>query len=160
MHRVRILGLVLHGFYRRRQGGYVTPRLGDFGHCLTFEDIFPACELLARHELLEWKVIWGAGSASFGTGRISPLGIEVMEGRVRSPLPMLLPHPAAGGTQCGSTVSTDIAHYLHGISSALDCCEAGSADLAEARRRLRELAEHPLVSAMASAPGSPQEPRL
>lgn len=144
---VRDAGLVLHGFYRMRGAPYYTPRLGDFGHSVSFEDIFAACEDLARHGLLEWMTIPGVSAASFGSGRITPLGVEVLEGRASCPLALHLPL-SLGPASLGMGAMPDISRQLHDIADALEHCTGQEDDLAEARRRLARLVEHPLVAAM------------
>src|SRR5690606_17242414 len=84
MKDTELRGIILQCYYDKRRESMFTPDEKDFQEQVTIEDICAISEQLGEHELITWKHIKQFGGISFGMGKITALGIDVVEG-VRSP---------------------------------------------------------------------------
>jgi len=77
--------LLLQKYYERRKDGFTIPTLEEFGGSLSEEDILYGSDQLGQLGLIEWKPLRDGGRLVAGMGRITPHGIEVVEGSAMIP---------------------------------------------------------------------------
>ena len=86
-------GLVLQEFYTKRRDGHIM--IGtDGGQCLEIpgideQELLRISGQLAQYFLIEWQGEEDTfGKPMFGVGKISALGVDVIEGEQKAPLPI------------------------------------------------------------------------
>ncbi|MFN7569895.1 MAG: hypothetical protein ACK5TK_00360 [Betaproteobacteria bacterium] len=162
MKDTELRAIVLRYFYDRRQKGRRYPTEGDFDPPLPLVDIDRIADQLHQHGLIELETTrnhTGSGRL-FGAamGSISAAGIDVVEKIAAPPLPMEWPRSQhvtivdSNGVVVGNNnLLVSIGQALVNLHQAIDAADASAADNAEAKNRLRQLLEHPLVAAIAGA---------
>ena len=80
MKDTKLRGIVLSAFYEQRRGDMYCPTPQEFGGIMTERDLASISEQLGEHGLLNWKSIRYLDGNHTGMGRISALGIDVVEG--------------------------------------------------------------------------------
>jgi hypothetical protein len=86
MKDTEIRWLLLQRYYEKRREGFTIPTLKDFDGKLSEEDILYGSDELGQLGLIEWKSVKDGGRIAAGMGRITPRGVEVVEGEAQSPV--------------------------------------------------------------------------
>ena len=84
MKDTEIRGILLQFYYENRRKPLTRPNPEDFGGTLTDDEILEVSDQLARHQLLDWKPLRAQNRIINGMGKISPFGIDVIEGTARA----------------------------------------------------------------------------
>ena len=147
---------VLRRFYERRRTQSFRWDAADVPKEIAPRDFYLICNLLAQHKLIEWDPFDPDQEEVFGGfGRITPLGIDVLEGMVRSPISIGVtsPLPEASlqpGIQPVASSNLTIPELLKAIESS----EAPDAEKDKARLLLGDFLRNPLISSIGHTPPS------
>jgi hypothetical protein len=154
-------GIILTKFYEERRRARFYPTEGDFDPPIAIGEIDRIADQLEQHGLLDLKTVgcFTGGGRDFhaALGKITAHGIDVIE-KV-SPPPLAIEWVqqknvtivASSGVVVGDNNQVNIGQALVNLQQAIESANAGPAEKAEAKSRLRQLLEHPLVAAIAGA---------
>ena len=154
--------LVLKKYYDRRGEGefeWKTEDFSDMDQSVDFDDqdLYRVCDQLADADLIEWHPLEGNGRILTGYGRIKRGGVDVIEGKAASPVPMHIDqsrhfnirdghHNIIGD---GNVQLTDIT--IGQIARAIDDTTATDEQKKTARSVLKRAFEHPMVNTLVGA---------
>jgi hypothetical protein len=165
MKDIEARGVVLQFLYERRREGFypdrdVSPLFQGSGR----DEFYRVCKQLVDSGLVEWEA-WEVPSErragyewSAHSIRITPAGINAVESEGRSsPLPInfqqiVIQHST--GFQIGDHNSQSIAITFNQILRGIEEADAPTEAKEEAKGRVRELLEHPLVNTVLGAAAS------
>lgn len=155
MKDTELRGIVLQSYYEKRREAMFTPKEEDFQQQITIEDICAISEQLGEHGLITWKAIKNFGGVSFGMGKISAFGIDVVEGAATPDIKVeFVQNKSINITGSSNVIVGDhnqqnISHHIREIVRTIDDSQATPAQKAEAKGLLRKFIEHPMVTAVA-----------
>lgn len=155
MKDTELRGIVLRNYYDKRREAMFTPDEKDFGQGVTIEDICAISEQLGEHKLISWKSIKNFGGVSFGMGRITAFGIDVVEGVATPDIKVEFVQNKSINISDSSNIivgdhnQQNITHHVKEIVRAIDESQATPEEKAEAKSLLRKFIEHPMVTAVA-----------
>jgi hypothetical protein len=154
--------LVLKKYYDRRAEGefqWKTDDFADMDQSWDFkeQDLYRVCEQLADADLIEWHPLEGHGMTITGYGRIKRAGVDVIEGKTTSPVPIHIDqsrhfnirdghHNILGD---GNVQMTDIT--IGQVAQAIDSARASDEQKNQARSILKRAFEHPMVNTLVGA---------
>ncbi|CAK8716865.1 hypothetical protein GCAAIG_06275 [Candidatus Electronema halotolerans] len=159
MRDSELRGYILQYFYeRRREHSLPSPKSVELGVEVTEQDILQICDQLSEKNLLDWQPIKsGLKHSEFtfqGTGRISTLGIDVVEGAVNPVINVEFNRhrntESATGSKGGDhiTCNNNRLTFLW-LIKAIESSDATPQEKEEAKTLFRNFFEHPLVSKIA-----------
>jgi hypothetical protein len=147
--------LLLRGFYEKRRAGWLG--LGvDTGNPLEFDDRIPQGDVvhlavqLGEAGLIEWNpAIDHRGNPFAGVGKITALGIDVIDGTQDSPIPLLIDQSSHiqhinisgqhGGVQVSGAHSSqqqNLTHEIERLVSAINSSNVSAGEKEEAKSKL------------------------
>jgi RIP homotypic interaction motif len=150
-----IRGIVLRAYYDRRRDGEFQWYENDLKNLPKIDrvDLFRACDQLAEHGLINWNPIRLRSGTITGAGKITALGVDVIEGHSHPPDSITLDQSisihGSSNVQVGSHNVQDISIQIEKLVSAIDHSSASDEEKAEAKSRLKKFLEHPLVASIA-----------
>lgn len=161
MKDTEMRAIVLGKFYDNRGQRHWYPTEADIDPPLTLADIDRIADQLQQHGLLDLKSTKnGTGTGRLfhaAMGKITASGIDVVEKTAAPPLPMEWVQQkhvtivGSSGVVVGDNNQVTIGQALVTLQQAIETSNASAAEKAEAKSRLRQLLEHPLVAAIAGA---------
>ena len=152
---------VLRRFYERRRTQSYRWDATDVPQEIEPRDFYLICNLLAEHKLIEWDPFDPEQAEVFGGfGRITALGVDVLEGTVRSPISIgitspLSEVPSQPGIQPVASSNLTIPELLQAIESL----EAPDDEKDKARLLLGDFLRNPLISSIGQEPPPDTRPR-
>lgn len=155
MKDTELRGIVLQCYYEKRREPMFTPQEEDFQEKISLEDICAVSGQLGEHGLITWKAIKSFGGVSFGLGKITALGIDVVEGDVTPDIKVeFVQNKSINITGSSNVIVGDhnkqnISHHITEIARAIEAGQATPEQKAEAKGLLRTFVEHPLVTSVA-----------
>ncbi len=155
MKDTELRGIILRRYYEKRREAMFTPEVGDLQEQVTFEDICAISGQLGEYGLITWKAIRSFGGVSFGLGKITALGIDVVEGVATPDIKVeFVQNKSINITGSSNVIVGDhnkqnISHHITEIARAIEASQATSEQKAEAKNLLRTFVEHPLVTSVA-----------
>jgi hypothetical protein len=155
MKDTELRGIILQCYYEKRREAMFTPEVTDFQEQITLEDICAISEQLGQHGLITWKVIRNFGGVSFGLGKITALGIDVVEGvstpdiKVEFVQNKSINISGSSNVIVGDHNKQNISHHITEIDRAIEASQATPEQKVEAKSLLQTFIEHPLVTAVA-----------
>jgi hypothetical protein len=155
MKDTELRGIVLQCYYDKRRESMFTPKVEDFQEQITLEDICAISGQLDEHGLITWKAIKSFGGVVFGLGKITALGIDVVEGVTAPDIKVeFVQNKSINITGSSNVIVGDhnkqnISHHISEIARAIDASQATHEQKAEAKSLLRKFVENPMVTAIA-----------
>ncbi len=155
MKDTELRGIVLQKYYEKRRGPMFTPKPEDFDEQISFEDILAISGQLGEHGLITWNPIRAVEGVQFGLGKISALGIDVVEGAATPAIKVEFVQNKSVTISGSSNVivgdhnKQSVSHHINEIIRAIDTSQETPEQKAEAKGLLRKFIEHPLVTAVA-----------
>ncbi len=155
MKDTELRGIILRCYYEKRREAMFTPKVGDFQVQVALEDICAISGQLGEHGLITWKSIRSFGGVSFGLGKITALGIDVVEGVVVPDIKVeFVQNKSINITGSSNVIVGDhnkqnIANHITEIARAIEASQATPEQKAEAKSLLRTFVEHPLITSVA-----------
>ncbi|MBK1889330.1 hypothetical protein Undi14_04740 [Undibacterium sp. 14-3-2] len=155
MKDTELRGIVLQNYYDKRREAMFTPNEKDFQQQISIEDICAISEQLGEHRLITWKTIKKFGGVSFGMGKISAFGIDVVEGvatpdiKVEFVQNKSINITGSSNIIVGDNNQQNISHHVQEIVRAIDASQATPEEKSEAKGILKKFIEHPMVTAIA-----------
>ena len=155
MKDTELRGVILGKYYERRRGAIFTPKPEDFIPLIPIEDILAISDQLGEHGLLDWKAIKRIGNITAGLGKITALGIDVVEGAAQSDIKVEFVQTkninvtGSSNVVVGDNNYMTVMQHLSEFARLIDSSSGDPEQKAEAKGLLRQLAEHPLVTAIA-----------
>jgi hypothetical protein len=152
-------GLILRKYYEKRREGWVQWKSEDFTDVdgdFDADDLFRVCNQLGEHGLIEWSGVDDhRGQTVDGRGRISALGVDVIEGNQKAPLAINFDYSqhhvnvsSSSNVQVGSGNIQGVSVHIQGLAEAIDRSKATPGEKEAAKSALRQFLDHPAVSAI------------
>jgi hypothetical protein len=141
-------GIILKKFYERRREGNIIPKPEDFDPPILFEDLYRICEQLGDHDLLSWRNEGSPGELSFGFGKISAYGVDVIENNEKPPIGINLTNISvvhSQGVQIGDSNVQSISNAFDQVISQIENLKVSDEEKKEAKSKLKSFLEHPLT---------------
>ena len=153
-------GLILQKYYDKRRDGFFQWTAEDFKDLpdtIKFDavELFRVCDQLGEHGLIEWQGLYdGKGQTIGGWGKISALGVDVIEGHAKSPISITIDQSQyvivqkSSNVQIGDANIQDVSIQIDKLISAIEQSKASEREKAEAKSLLKKFLEHPLVTSI------------
>jgi hypothetical protein len=150
-------GIVLRRFYERRNensAGLINLTTQDFGDGHSRNELIRICGQLADHDLIrKWGPNMEGGGPNLGHGAISASGVDVIEGTQRAPLGISLNTNnitvvGSQNVQIGDANSQKLSITIGDLISKIDNSEHTASQKEEAKSRLKQLLNNPVVAAI------------
>ena len=144
-------------YYDNRRKPLTRPKPEDFGGVLSDDDILEVSDQLARHQLLDWKPLKSQNRIINGMGKISPFGIDVIEGAARSDINIELVQnknitiTGSSNVIIGDNNSQHLTQAVRDLVSAINSSGTTLQQREEAKGLLQKFIEHPLVNTLVGA---------
>lgn len=157
MKDTELRGILLQCYYEKRREPMFTPAIEDFHEKITLEDICAVSEQLGEHGLITWKDIKRVNGISFGFGKITAFGIDVVEGVTTPDIKVeFVQNKSINITGSSNVIVGDhnkqnISHHVTEIARAIDASQATPEQKADAKCLLKTLVEHPLITSIAGS---------
>ena len=151
---------VLRQFYERRRNASPRWTEADVPKGIVPRDFYLICNLLAEHKLIKWDPFDPEQVEVFGGfGTITSLGVDVLEGTVRSPIAIGIANQFRGATMPpGIQTDTSANLTISDLVKAIESSNAPDAEKDKARLLLGDFLRHPVVTSIA-APQPDARPR-
>ena len=155
MKDTELRGLLLQRYYESRRGGFFLPTPSDAPGGVTERDILDISTQLAQHALIEWIPLRAGGHDVTGMGKITALGVDVVEGKTAADVKVeFVQHNTINITGSSNVVVGDnnnqlVKHHVGDLLQLIESASASPAEKNEAKSLLRRFLEHPLIAALA-----------
>ena len=155
MKDTELRGLILTKYYERRRESFFRPNPEEFVPEISIENILAISAQLGEHGLIEWKAIKNFGNIAIGVGKITALGIDVIEGETQPNIKVKFVQTkninvsGSANVVIGDNNRMTVKQHLSELAHLIDNSEGTSEQKAEAKGLLSRLAEHPLIAAIA-----------
>lgn len=142
-------GLVLQAFYERRQSrDFLVPTAGWIDEKADSDELCRISEQLGEHGLIEWEPTYEGGA-----GRITALGVDVVEGQRQPGIAVQLVHNHYATTISGSTnviVGNNNTQQVNAafeeLLRAIDAYSGSDAEKEKSKGLLAQLASSPVFA--------------
>ena len=152
---------VLRRFYERRRTKSFRWVEADVPEGIAPRDFYLICNVLAEHKLIEWDPFDPNQTEVFGGfGRITTLGIDVLEGSACSPISIGITQEFSGTTgQPGSQAITSPSMTIGDLVKAIETSNAPDSEKDKARLLLGDFLRNWLVIEIPETPPPDTRPR-
>ena len=157
MKDTEIRGILLQFYYENRRKPLTRPNPEDFGGTLTDDEILEVSDQLARHQLLDWKPLRAQNRIINGMGKISPFGIDGIEGTARADITIELAQnknitiTGSSNVIIGDNNSQHLTQAVRDLVNAINSSGTNLQQKEEAKGLLQKFVEHPLVNTLVGA---------
>ncbi len=151
MKDIEMRGMVLQKYYEMRRSGYCFPKPEDFDGKLSKEDILHISDQLGEHRLINWKPVKVMTGLASGMGKISALGIDVVEGANKPPIAIQFSQQnitvtGSSNIAIGNSNTQTVNVQADKIIQAIDHSSASDGEKEEAKSLWEKCLDNPLLS--------------
>lgn len=151
-------GIVLNRFYERRRENdqsFIVLTEDDFDEGINRNEAISICGQLAEKGLLsKWKQNMEGSGSTYGTGKISAFGVDVVEGSATPPIAIKIDRSkhitvsASQNVQVGNSNHMELTDVISELSHAIEKSNGSEKEKEEAKSLLKSFLSHPLVAAI------------
>ena len=151
----QIRTIVLQKFYEKRREGIYQPSPDEFTGDPDYVAVMHICDQLSEHGLIDWKPLRMRGMTVQGAGKITALGVDVIESEGRTapvefafPVSQHFTFNSPSNVQVGNNNIQNVQQVFNDLLRKIDSLDATDEEKAEAKGLVRSLLKHPLVSSI------------
>ncbi len=155
MKDTELRAVVLQKYYDLRDRDYFQwgeVELDEQFPIKTFDVLGRICDQLGEHNLIDWNPLRESGKTVGGSGRITALGVDVIEGTVQPPISITLDHrQTVNITGSNNIVGDHNAVSVEMVCSAIARSSFSETEKAEARAIWQRVSENKLLNTVIGA---------